>query len=146
MIEFEGRLPGDRLIAEANRQSLNSFSDAASNYFTEERVKAIAFDAAVCYSAIQPILEFAAATAIEPPVGALAGVTWAMGLASCIALSGVSLFGADSDIRGAQGISGLFTPEGLFLGTVGALNGEHRCAKAQTSGRLQPTCVIYHRI
>ena len=59
-----------------------------------------------------------------------------MGLASCIALSGVSLLGADSDIRGAHGISGLFTPEGLFGGTLGALIGNQSMREGADLGSL----------
>jgi hypothetical protein len=95
-------------------------------YFSEERLKSLAIDSRVCFTAMLPLYEFSAATPEVPPVSALAAISATMGLASCIALGIYSVLGTDQQIRTAGSLSGLFVPEGLLLGTFGALTNGQR--------------------
>ncbi|MGO6899108.1 hypothetical protein ACCS96_00625 [Rhizobium ruizarguesonis] len=98
-----------------------SGTKSTDQYFSEARLDLLKYDAALCASSALPLI---LAGFMAPPLTPLVELTAAMGLVGCIAVSIATVVPNDSKgLNDLKSITGIFTPEGLYLGTMGAIYG-----------------------
>lgn len=95
---------------------------STSGYLTPDRKEALGSTALVCLQGAAFLFEASGATFEFPPVGASIAIAGGLSVATCVAMSVISLapMVSDSNLKNLNGNSAYLTP-GIFLAPLGAV-------------------------